>query len=309
VPADVQLLPGQSATFQVRLFDEKGRFLREAKGEWETAPFLAPPPVPGAKPVVGPPPPPLQGEITANGKLTVSNKVPGQFGGAVAKAEGLTGRARVRVAPTLPYSQDFSKVPVNRTPGGWGGAQGKFLVQVVGGKNVLAKNNTVASTLVAKANTYITMPDAGSGNYTIQADVQGSLKKGQYLPDMGLINCRYTLILTGIGQKDGVGQNLSLQSWDALPRIDQTVNFPWKPGTWYTMKLSVEQGGGKAVLKGKVWERGQAEPEKWTVEFVDPTPNGTGSPGLHGFSTDVGGPNDPGTEIYYDNVKVTPNKG
>jgi outer membrane protein assembly factor BamB len=308
VPADVQLYPGQSATFKARLFDEKGRFLREAKATWETAPFLAPPPVPGAKPQEGPPPPPLQGEVTADGKLTVSDKVPGQFGGVVAKAEGLTARARIRVAPRLPYTQDFTKVPENRTPGGWVGAQGKFLVKELDGKKVLAKNNTVPSTLVAKANTYITMPDPGHGDYTIQADVRGSLKKKQYLPDMGLINCRYTLVLAGSGQKDGVGQKLSLQSWDALPRIDQTVDFAWKPDTWYTLKLSVEQSGGKAILKGKAWERGKEEPKEWTVTFEDPTPNGPGSPGLHGFSTDVKGPTDPGSEIYYDNLKVTPNK-
>jgi outer membrane protein assembly factor BamB len=307
VPADVELFPGDTKEFKVRLFDAKGRFLREAKAEWEVAPFLAPPPVPGAKPQEGPPPPKLQGEITADGKLTVSDKVPGQFGGVVAKAEGLTGRARVRVAAKLPYTQDFTKVPVNRTPGGWVGAQGKFLVKEVGGKHVLAKNNTVASTLVAKANAYITTPEVGAGDYTIQCDMQGSLKKDN-LPDMGLINCRYTLLLTGIGQKDGVGQKLSLQSWDALPRIDETVPFVWKPGTWYTMKLSVEQKDGKASLKGKVWERGKPEPEAWTVTFEDPTPNGPGSPGLHGNSTDVNGPNDPGTEIYYDNVKVTPHK-
>ena len=126
--------------------------------------------------------------------------------------------------------------------------------------------------------------------FTIQADVRGSLKNGQYLPDMGLINCRYTLILSGSGQKDGVGQKLSLQSWDAMPRIDRTVDFPWKPETWYTMKLSVEQSGGKAQLQGKVWERGQPEPGAWTVTFEDPTPNGPGSAGLHGYSTDVNGP-------------------
>jgi outer membrane protein assembly factor BamB len=306
VPADVELSPGGNATFKARLFDDKGRFLRETKAEWEVAPFLAPPPAPGTKPQEGPPPPVLQGKITADGQLTVGNAPPSQFGGVVAKAEGLTGRARVRVSPKLPYAADFSKVPVNRTPGGWVGAQGKFLVTELEGKKVLAKNNTVANILVAKANTYITMPDVGEGNYTVQADVRGSLKKGQYLPDMGLINCRYTFILTGIGQKNGVGQKLSLQSWDALPRIDRTVDFAWKPDTWYTLKFSVEQTGGKALLKGKAWERGQPEPDKWTVEFEDPTPNGPGSAGLHGYSTDVSGPNDPGTEIYYDNVKVTP---
>ena len=44
------------------------------------------------------------------------------------------------------------------------------------------------------------------------------------------------------------------------------------------------------------------------MTFEDPAPNLEGSPGLHGFATGIGGPTDPGAEIYYDNVKVTPNK-
>jgi outer membrane protein assembly factor BamB len=307
IPAEVQLFPGESATFKVRLYDDKGRFLREAKAEWETAPFLAPPPVPGAKPQPGPPPPMLQGEIAADGKLTVSDKVPGQFGGVIAKVEGLTGRSRIRVTARLPYQQDFEKVPVGRTPGGWVNTQGKFLVQELkDGTKVLAKNNTIANTLVAKSNAYITMPTFG--DYTIQCDVRGSLKNKDDLPDMGVINSRYTLMLTGVASKDGVGQNLRLLSWEAVPRIGKTIAFPWKPDTWYTMKLTVEPQGDKALVRGKVWPRGTDEPSKWTVEFEDPTPTLHGSPALHGASTDVKGPTDPGTEIYYANLKVTPNK-
>ena len=37
----------------------------------------------------------------------------------MAKAEGLTGKARVRVAPVLPYSQDFGKLPPGAVPGGY----------------------------------------------------------------------------------------------------------------------------------------------------------------------------------------------
>ena len=40
----------------------------------------------------------------------------GQFGVAVAKVGNVTGTARVRVLPTLPYSQDFKKVPDGRIP-------------------------------------------------------------------------------------------------------------------------------------------------------------------------------------------------
>jgi outer membrane protein assembly factor BamB len=299
VPAEVELPPNGSAAFKARLFDADGRFLREVKPEWEVAAFIPPPPAPGTPVQPGPPPPVLQGKITPEGKLTVA-AVPGQLGGVVAKAEGLTGRARVRVAPLLPYTQDFEKVPENRTPGGWVNAQGKFLVkELKGAGKVLAKNNTVASILVARANTFITMPDVG--NYTIQAEVMGTKKKDD-VPEIGVINSRYALVI------EGTTQALHLQSWDALPRVKQTVAFAWKPDVWYVMKFSVEPNGDKATIKGKVWEKGSPEPQAWTVTFEDPCPNVNGSPGLYGFSTGVGGPDDPGSEIYYDNVRVTPNK-
>ncbi len=299
IPADVTLAPGGTATFRARVFDADGHLLREVKPDWEAAPFLAPPPVPGVPVQPGPPPPKLDGEVTKEGKLTVG-KLPGQFGGVVAKSEGLEAHARVRVAPLLPYSQDFEKVPENRTPGGWVNAQGKFAVKdVAGAGKVLAKNNTVANVLVARSMTYITTPDAS--DYTITADVMGGKKKDD-LPEIGLINSRYTLVI------EGSTQSLHLQSWDALPRVKKSVALAWKPDVWYTMKLSVEPEGDKAVIKGKVWERGKDEPKDWSVTFEDPCPNKAGAAGLYGFATGVEGPTAPGTEIYYDNVKVTPNK-
>jgi outer membrane protein assembly factor BamB len=302
-PADVTLLPGESVTFKARLYDAEGRFLGEAKSvEWATAPFLRPPPIPGQPAQEGPPPPELAGKITPDGKLTVSDKVPSQFGGVVAKADGLEGRARIRVAPVLPYSQDFEKVPVNRTPGGWINAQGKFLVRdLPGAGKVLMKNNTNAAPPVARANAYITLPSAK--DYTIVADVMGR-KKGNDLPDMGVVNSRYTL------QLGGQYQQLRLLAWDALPRVDKSIAFAWKPDVWYTMKLTVEPAadGSKATIKGKVWERGKDEPKDWSVIFEDPSPYTEGSAGLYGYATGIE-EKVPGTEIYYDNVKITPNKG
>jgi len=302
-PADVTLTPGASATFKARLYDAEGRFLREAdKVEWAPAPFLAPPPIPGQPPQVGPPPPTLAGKIEAGGKLTVSDKVPSQFGGVTAKADGLEGRARIRVAPVLPYSQDFEKVPDNRTPGGWINAQGKYLVKdLPGAGKVLMKNNTNAAPPVARANAYITLPSAK--DYTVQADVMGR-KKGNDLPDMGVVNSRYTLQLAGQYQQ------LSLAGWDALPRVDKSVPFAWKPDVWYTLKFTVEpaKDGSKATIKGKAWEKGKEEPKDWTITFEDPVPYTEGAGGLYGYATGIE-ETVPGTEIYYDNVKITPNHG
>src|SRR5207302_2735363 len=114
-----------------------------------------PPLPPGAKSQ----PPALKGTIDSSGKLTIGKDLPAQQGYVLAKADGLTAKARVRVAPALPYVQDFEKVPNGAVPGGWVNTQGKFLVATIGGNKVLKKVNTNASPLVAKANAYIGLPN------------------------------------------------------------------------------------------------------------------------------------------------------
>jgi outer membrane protein assembly factor BamB len=297
VPADVALEPGESVPFVARTFDDKGRFLKEVHGQWSLAPMLPPAPPPaGQRAEAGPPP--LKGEITPDGKLTVAKDLPGQFGGVIAKAGGLMARARVRVQPRLPYRQDFEKVPEGRTPGGWVNCQGKFAVQQKDGSKVLVKMATNASPLVCRANAFISKPELT--DYTIEADVMGS-KKHDDMPDAGVVACRYTLML------DGNKQRLRLVSWDALPRVDKSIDWPWKPGQWYHLKLAVEIQGDKAIARGKAWPREQSEPAAWTVEFEDPCPNLEGSPALYGYATGII-ENEPGAEIYYDNVRIVPNK-
>ena len=115
---------------------------------------------------------------------------------------------------------------------------------------------------------------------------------------MGIGANRYTLMLAG-----GV-QKLRLMSWEALPRIDKTIAFPWQPDVWYRLKLTTD---GKGTIHGKAWPRDQKEPEAWTLEVTDPRPITEGAPTVYGYVT--GNFNDlPGTEIYYDNLRVTPNK-
>src|SRR5262249_51586984 len=157
--------------------------------------------------------------------------------------DGLSGAARVRVVPKLPYTQDFSKVPDNRTPAGWVNTQGKFaVVTLKDGTKAMKKTATNASPLVARANAYMGKPILS--DYTVQADVRGTIvnvkaekdrEKDKFngdMPDAGVVASRYTLVLIGNDQ------TLRLISWDALPRIDKTIPFPWKPNTWYTLKLT-----------------------------------------------------------------------
>ena len=85
----------------------------------------------------------------------------------------------------------------------------------------------------------------------------------------------------------------------ALRSFSKTISFAWKPDVWYTMKFRAAVENGKAVLKGKVWPRGDDEPDEWTIEAVDEAPNVVGSPGLFGNASDA--------EIFLDNITVTAN--
>ena len=77
------------------------------------------------------------------------------------------------------------------------------------------------------------------------------------------------------------------------------IRYKSKTDTWYTVKATVEVKDGAAHVKGKVWKRGDAEPDKWTLEVKDPHANENGAPGLYFYSL---------ANSYIDNVKVTSNK-
>jgi outer membrane protein assembly factor BamB len=309
-PADVTLVPGESQEFKAWAYDDKGQLIGPAEVEWELAgqlPLVFPVNFPDPpKMAPGAPPPLLKAELSektgATTKVTVSRPPPpGQFGRLVAKYKDLTNYSRVRVAVVPPFKADFSKVPVGRAPGGWVNTGGKFSVlKLPTGEVVLKKRDDAASPLVARAHAYIGLPTAK--DYTIEVDVMGTKVRDE-LPDMGIDVQRYNLQLTGATQQ------LRLISWDALPRIDKSIVFPWKPDVWYSMKLTVDiQKDGKGLVHGKVWERGKPEPTDWTVEVEDPIPNLEGAPGLYGNSTANPTPKAHGTTVYYHNLRITPNK-
>lgn len=131
-------------------------------------------------------------------------------------------------------------------------------------------------------------------DYTIQADLKGTSRNDKR-PAMGLVNQRYTLDMIGSSNE------LQIRSWTSRLdlRFAKTIPFTYKADVWYTMKFQSENKDGKAVLRGKVWPRGEQEPADWSIEAADETPNVIGSPGLFGNSTD--------SEVFIDNLKVMAN--
>jgi hypothetical protein len=302
VPADIELAPGGSIKLTARLYDANGEFVVEAQPTWELGPMLPPPPLPGAPPPpkgpkAPPAPPDLKGTITQSGELAV-DKTPGQFGNVIAKVNGLTARCRVRIAPQLPYAQDFSKVPLERSPAGWVNTQGKFAVQEIGGRKVLGKLALNASPLVARAYAYIGMPTLT--DYTIESEMMGTMVRDD-MPDMGVNANRYTFHL------DGNKQRVRLFSWDGRLRVNKDIAYAWKPNLWYRLKLTVTVEGEKALVRGKVWEADKSEPSDWTLTLEDPVANKEGSPALYAYATGIL-EGSKGAEVFYANVKVTPNR-
>jgi outer membrane protein assembly factor BamB len=339
-PADVVTHPGQKTTFTAFAFDAMGRSLGEVKAEkWEVGQLTMPPPpvrpkelmrpnsaaaaqgnASTSKPVAAPVTPPtpaapvkvgnLDGTVDDSGTFTADNKghTP-QGGGVIAHVGKLEGVGRVRVFPPLPWKADFEKAVVGKPPLTWLGAGMKFAVKEEPGNpsnKVLVKLTDIP--LFARARTYMGTEDMS--NYTVQADVNVDEKvyndgptEVHKLPDVGVIDSRYCLELKG------ANQTLNLYGWPAaIPRNElvpglathAAIPFKWKAKAWYVEKIMVQQEGDKAIVKGKVWERGQPEPKDWTIQMEDPTPNTNGAAGLWGFSNDL--------EIYYDNIVVTPNE-
>lgn len=204
-----------------------------------------------------------------------------------ATAEGISGEARFRVIPPPPVEESFDSIAA--APAWWINASGKTAVRDLEGSKVLVK--LADNPFTKRARMYL--GPASLSAYTVEADVR-MVDKRRQMGDAGIVAQRYQLTLFGNNQK------LELQSWQ--PDVSRTVvqSYAIKGDTWYRLKLRVEPAaGGKVRALGKAWKRDEPEPAAWMIERVDPTPNLNGAPGLYA---------DAPNEVYFDNLKVTPNR-
>ena len=268
VPTELILTAGQTANFRARLFDEHGQFLREEKASWA---------------LDG-----LKGSVEEGRYATASDSV-GQAGLVKAMVGSITGEARVRVVPPLPWKETFDSYAVGAVPPFWVGATaGQYKVAELDGQKVLAKAPN--ETLFKRMRVFF--GPTNWSNYTVEADVRAPEKRRQ-MGDAGVTAQRYTLVLFGNNQQ------LELNSWQPEVARRVAVPFSWKADTWYHLKLRVENtSDGKTRIRGKAWATAESEPAAWSIDRVDPIPNREGSPGLFGDAT---------FGVFYDNLKVTAN--
>ena len=271
-PTELILKPGQTIALTVRAFDANGNPVTSAGAASWTLENL-------------------KGTV-ADGKFTADSAAAAQAGLVKASIGALSGTARVRIVPDLPWTFDFEDGR-DTPPPHWVNATGKFAVRDLDGSKVLVKLAENPFAFAKRCRPF--MGPADFSDYTIQADVRG-LDRRRQMGDIGIVAQRYELVLFGNHQR------LELQPWQ--PEVQRTVkvDYKWNPNAWYTLKLEVQSvGGGKVRARGKVWPRGEAEPAAWTIERVDPIGNLKGAPGLYADA-----PSQPGggSELYYDNIKV-----
>jgi outer membrane protein assembly factor BamB len=269
-PTELNLMPGASVRLRARLFDDKGRFLREdTSATWS---------------LEG-----LKGTV-ANGTFTVANEAIDQAGLIKATVGGLTGQARARVARPLPWKETFDAYADGSAPPGWAIVTGsQVAVATLDGQKVLQKAPT--DTIFKRARVFI--GPTNLSNYTFEADVRAAERRRQ-MGDVGITAQRYSLVLYGTSQR------LKLEPWEPETARTVTVPFSWKPDTWYRLKLRVENlPNGQVRAQGKAWAAGEPEPAAWMIDKTDPTGNREGAPGLF-LDAQYG--------VHLDNFALTPNQ-
>ena len=271
VPTELTLKPGDSVQFHARAFDAQGRFIREEQANWS---------------LDG-----LRGEVQG-GKFNAGSDNAAQAGTVKATVGQVTGAARVRIIPPLPWSENFDQIAVGNTaPAHWINARGvgRYEVREMEGGKILVKKSD--NQTFKRIRSYF--GPSNMANYTIEADVRATEKRRQ-MGDAGVIAQRYALVLFGNHQR------LELEPWQPETTRTVAVPFAWKADAWYHLKLQVENlPDGKVRARGKAWAVGEAEPAAWLIEKIDTIPNRQGSPGIY---------SDAPFEVFFDNLKVTSNK-
>ena len=321
VPAEVQIAAGETLPLKVRLFDAAGRFVKEASAEFKATAgtisgegrYTAPADKHAAALVTA-----KVGSLEGKARIRSMPPLPWTFDFEEIALEPNPKGGPPRGEPPLP----------------WVGMRYRHVVRTVDGSKCLVKVTTIPKGTRSQG----WIGPIGLHDYCIKADFRAqetgvekpgspasdsqksaagsasgsdadafakafgnpaALEKAR-MPDMGLIAQRYTLDLMGASQQ------LQVRSWppQVATHFSKTIPFSWEAGRWYTIKFEARTrpaaagNAAAALLRGKVWLRGEPEPAAWTIEAVHEQGNLQGSPGFFGNSKD--------SEISIDNVSVVP---
>lgn len=274
-PTEEILAPGDEIALTVRAFDAFGN--------------PAPPPGEDERrwSVAG-----LAAEVEG-GVLRIRPDAPAGAGAVTVSVGETAAAARFRVVPPLPWRWDFN-APDSTLPPEWMNAAGKYEVRALengeaggDGGRVLVKR--ADNPFLRRARVYMGQPSLSG--YTISAAVLAKSRRRQ-LGNAGLVAQRYQLVLKGTHQR------LEIHSWTPTEGRIMGIPFAWEADTWYSMKFRVVEDGEGIVAQGRVWPRGEEEPEDWTVEWREALPHEKGTPGIFADAVTA--------EIFFDDIRVEP---
>lgn len=290
VPSEFSLSAGKKIDFRVFALDHTGRRIRQLGDGLSWEKWIPPTAKVQAK---------LDGNLSATGPGTLTTFPSAQLSAGAVRVsfQELSGFARGRILPALPYHEDFQAgyaldqkasdgVAFSYPPLPWLGARMRWQVQEMDGEVVAG--NTLDRVLFQRAMNFV-----GSWkekDYIIEMDamVDGNRRVKS---TVGLINQRYIFAL--------VGNANALQVVSNYDRFQRSVPFPVKAGEWYRLKTQIDiQEDGSGLVRAKAWPREEAEPEQWTLEEVHPKPHLLGAPGIYAMSPQSQ------KKVYFDNLKI-----
>ena len=156
-PVEVLMKPGEKQTFTVRLFNSRGQFLKESSAQFKVA---------------GP------GEVDSQGTYTAASAPEHTATIVTATVDGLSGQARIRVVPPLPWKWDFNETPLTKNPAGisegepsvtWIGMRYRHKIREIDGEKVMVKVNTIPKGTRSQG----WFGPIDLHDYTVQADCAG----------------------------------------------------------------------------------------------------------------------------------------
>ena len=268
VPADFLAVQGQSFDIRARSLDAAGRVVADTvEGvTWGDLPT---------------------GVTIDGGVMKIAADAAPSATNITAALGELSGSARSRIVPSIPFAYDFDTGA--RPPAHWIGVGPKWELRELEGDKVLAKR--IDNPLFQRAMGLTGHPDMS--NYTVQVDIYTDGNR-RIKGTAGIVNQRYLILLKGNHQSIEVSSNMEL--------LKVETPFSWKIKTWYRMKTRVDiQADGSSVVRAKVWQRDEPEPEAWTAEVNHPHGHTHGSPGFLGLTPQSRFP------VYLDNYSVTAN--
>jgi hypothetical protein len=269
-PYEIVLRPGETVKYSLVGFDENGRVVKEMATTLTVGEGLA-------------------GLQVAGNSVSAPINLDAHLAGTVSAAEGgITAAARIRyLSAASKWKWDFSGYKGPQVPSTWLRAFAKIKPTEVEGDTAMMFAGIGTGKGRPSHTIWIGTPDMK--DYSVQADVMLKEDRRQ-LPDIGVNANRYDFMLKGNTGK------IRISSWAPHLRMAKEQSFASQPDVWYTMKIKVDANDREAKVFGKIWERGQPEPEQWTIEAADPHPNLTGSPGISVYAT---------ADCLFDNVIVS----